>query len=148
MKIKPLADRVLIKIDEGELKTASGLIIPQTAQEKTQTGVVVAVGDLMARVGLDDRSQHLGVDACVVVACEAAPGGRPAPRRRRRAAAGRSLQQPTAIRDPVTPLADQRTLHPARYRNTLPGFITPLGSRASLIRRMAAISSGLRDLPR
>jgi chaperonin GroES len=45
MKIKPLADRVLIKIDEGELKTASGLIIPQTAQEKTQTGVVVAVGE-------------------------------------------------------------------------------------------------------
>ena len=45
MKIKPLADRVLIKIDEGETKTASGLIIPQTAQEKTQAGTVVAVGD-------------------------------------------------------------------------------------------------------
>lgn len=45
MKIKPLQDRVLIKIDEGETKTASGLIIPQTAQEKTQAGTVIAVGD-------------------------------------------------------------------------------------------------------
>jgi len=45
MKIKPLLDRVLIKIEEGESKTSSGIIIPQTAQEKTQTGTVVAIGD-------------------------------------------------------------------------------------------------------
>ncbi len=45
MKVKPLADRVLIKIEEAETKTASGLFIPQTAQEKTQQGVVIAVGD-------------------------------------------------------------------------------------------------------
>ncbi len=45
MKVKPLGDRVLIKIEEAETKTASGLYIPQTAQEKTQTGVVEAVGD-------------------------------------------------------------------------------------------------------
>lgn len=44
MKINPLGDRVLIKIQESETKTAGGIIIPQTAQEKTQTGVVVAVG--------------------------------------------------------------------------------------------------------
>ncbi len=44
MKVKPLVDRVLIKITEGESKSAGGIIIPQTAQEKTQTGVVVAVG--------------------------------------------------------------------------------------------------------
>ncbi|HRY73280.1 MAG TPA: co-chaperone GroES [Spirochaetia bacterium] len=44
MKVKPLGDRVLIKIQESETKTAGGIIIPQTAQEKTQTGVVVAVG--------------------------------------------------------------------------------------------------------
>jgi len=44
MKVKPLGDRVLIKIQESEAKTAGGIIIPQTAQEKTQTGVVVAVG--------------------------------------------------------------------------------------------------------
>lgn len=44
MKVKPLGDRVLIKIKESETKTAGGIIIPQTAQEKTQTGVVVAVG--------------------------------------------------------------------------------------------------------
>ncbi len=44
MKVKPLGDRVLIKVTEGESKTASGIIIPQTAQEKTQNGVVVAVG--------------------------------------------------------------------------------------------------------
>ncbi len=45
MKIKPLGDRVLIKMEEVEEKTASGIYIPQTAQEKTQTGVVAAVGD-------------------------------------------------------------------------------------------------------
>ena len=44
MKVKPLADRVLVKVEEGETKTTGGIIIPQTAQEKTQTGVVVAVG--------------------------------------------------------------------------------------------------------
>lgn len=45
MKIKPLGDRVLVKIEEVEEKTASGIYIPQTAQEKTQSAVVVAVGD-------------------------------------------------------------------------------------------------------
>ncbi len=45
MKIKPLGDRVLVKTEQGEEKTASGIFIPQTAQEKTQTAVVVAVGD-------------------------------------------------------------------------------------------------------
>lgn len=45
MKIKPLADRVLIKVEEAETKTASGLFIPQTAQEKTQQGLVVTIGD-------------------------------------------------------------------------------------------------------
>ena len=45
MSIKPLGDRVLLSIDQGEEKTAGGIYIPQTAQEKTQTGVVQAVGD-------------------------------------------------------------------------------------------------------
>lgn len=45
MKIKPLSDRVLIRTEEAEEKTAGGLFIPQTAQEKTQTGVIVEVGD-------------------------------------------------------------------------------------------------------
>ena len=44
MKIKPLADRVLVKNDKAETKTASGLIIPEAAQEKTKTAVVVEVG--------------------------------------------------------------------------------------------------------
>lgn len=45
MKIKPLGDRVLLKIEKEEEKTKGGLYIPETAQEKTQEGVVVAVGD-------------------------------------------------------------------------------------------------------
>jgi chaperonin GroES len=45
MKIKPLGDRVLLKVAEGEQKTSGGIYIPQTAQEKTQEGVVVAIGD-------------------------------------------------------------------------------------------------------
>ncbi len=45
MTIKPLGDRVLLKMVEAETKTASGLYIPETAQEKTQTATVVAIGD-------------------------------------------------------------------------------------------------------
>lgn len=44
MTLKPLADRVLVEPSEAETKTASGIIIPDTAQEKPQQGVVVAVG--------------------------------------------------------------------------------------------------------
>jgi chaperonin GroES len=45
MKVNPIGDRVLVKLEEVEEKTASGIFIPQTAQEKTQTGTVEAVGD-------------------------------------------------------------------------------------------------------
>ncbi len=45
MKVKPLADRVMVKLAPKEAKTASGIIIPDSAQEKTQQGLVVAVGD-------------------------------------------------------------------------------------------------------
>ena len=45
MTIKPLGDRVLVKVEEADQKTAGGIYIPDTAQEKTQNGVVLAVGD-------------------------------------------------------------------------------------------------------
>ena len=45
LKIKPLADRVLVEPLEAETKTASGIIIPDTAKEKPQKGIVVAVGN-------------------------------------------------------------------------------------------------------
>jgi chaperonin GroES len=44
MNIKPLADRVLVEPAAAEEKTASGIIIPDTAKEKPQRGTVVAVG--------------------------------------------------------------------------------------------------------
>ena len=44
MKVRPLADRVLVKQCEAESKTASGIIIPAQAQEKTQQAVVEEVG--------------------------------------------------------------------------------------------------------
>tara|TARA_B100001250_G_C19385495_1_gene608141 strand:- start:68 stop:337 length:270 start_codon:yes stop_codon:yes gene_type:complete len=44
MKIRPLADRVLVEPAAAETKTASGIIIPDTAQEKPQKGQVIAVG--------------------------------------------------------------------------------------------------------
>tara|TARA_B100000530_G_scaffold114835_1_gene71604 strand:- start:35 stop:304 length:270 start_codon:yes stop_codon:yes gene_type:complete len=44
MKIKPLADRVLVQPSSAETKTASGIIIPDSAQEKPQKGQVIAVG--------------------------------------------------------------------------------------------------------
>jgi len=44
VNIKPLADRVLVEPAAAEEKTASGIIIPDTAKEKPQRGNVVAVG--------------------------------------------------------------------------------------------------------
>ncbi len=44
VKIKPLADRVVVEPMEAEQKTTGGIIIPDTAKEKPQKGVVVAVG--------------------------------------------------------------------------------------------------------
>ena len=45
MNIKPLADRVIVEPAAAETKTASGIIIPDTAQEKPQRGTVVAAGN-------------------------------------------------------------------------------------------------------
>ena len=44
MKLKPLSDRIVVKAHEAEEKTASGIILPDTAKEKPQMGEVLAVG--------------------------------------------------------------------------------------------------------
>ncbi|MBO5731184.1 MAG: co-chaperone GroES [Treponema sp.] len=54
MKVIPLADRVLVKTEKTESKTASGIIIPDTAQEKTQIAVVIAVGDDKEKIKVKD----------------------------------------------------------------------------------------------
>ncbi|MGB0869971.1 MAG: co-chaperone GroES [Flavobacteriales bacterium] len=57
--LKPLADRVLIEPLAAETKTASGLFIPDTATEKPQEGIVVAVGngtkDIEMTVSVGDK---------------------------------------------------------------------------------------------
>jgi chaperonin GroES len=56
MKIKPLGDRIVVKMVEMETKTSGGILIPQTAQEKTQEGVVLAIGDDEAiKVKVNDK---------------------------------------------------------------------------------------------
>jgi len=42
--LKPLADRVLVEVDEEESKTKGGILLPDTAQKKSQKGTVIAVG--------------------------------------------------------------------------------------------------------
>ncbi len=44
LNIKPLGDRIVVEAAPAETKTASGLYIPETAQEKPQHGTIVAVG--------------------------------------------------------------------------------------------------------
>jgi chaperonin GroES len=44
LNIKPIGDRVVVEAAPAETKTASGIYIPETAQEKPQHGIVVAVG--------------------------------------------------------------------------------------------------------
>ena len=54
--IQPLGQRVLVKPLEQETRTASGIILPETAKEKPQTGLVVAVGDDEdIKLKVDDR---------------------------------------------------------------------------------------------
>ena len=44
MNVKPLSDRIVVKPAPAEEKTASGIILPDTAQEKPQIGTIMAVG--------------------------------------------------------------------------------------------------------
>ncbi len=43
-KIVPIGDRIVVKIEENEERTKSGIVLPDTAKEKPQKGKVVAVG--------------------------------------------------------------------------------------------------------
>ena len=56
MKIKPLADRVLIEPNPAEEKTAGGLFIPDTAKEKPLAGKVIAVGPGTADVKMEVKT--------------------------------------------------------------------------------------------
>ena len=74
-KVRPINDRVLIKRDKVEEKSPGGIYIPTQAQEKTQTGVVLAVGPgridergkrIEPQVKTDDKvlfSKYAGQDA-------------------------------------------------------------------------------------
>jgi chaperonin GroES len=61
MKIRPLADRVLVKRVAEEEKTKGGIIIPDTAKEKPQEGKVIAVGK--GKIGEDGKTTPLDVKA-------------------------------------------------------------------------------------
>ena len=45
MKLKPLGDRLIVQASDEEATTASGIVLPDTAQEKPQRGKVLAAGD-------------------------------------------------------------------------------------------------------
>ncbi|MBM7000447.1 co-chaperone GroES [bacterium] len=61
MNLRPLGDRVLVKPDEAEEKTASGLYISKGAQEKPQRGTVIAVG----AGKMDDDGERIPMDVKV-----------------------------------------------------------------------------------
>lgn len=58
VKLKPLADRVVVEAIEREETTASGIVIPETAKEKPQEGEVVAVGPGR----LDEKGKRLPME--------------------------------------------------------------------------------------
>ena len=58
MAFRPLHDRILVRRIEAEAKTAGGIIIPDTAQEKPQEGEVIAVGP----GGRDDSGKLIELD--------------------------------------------------------------------------------------
>ena len=43
--VRPLHDKILVKRDEAETKTASGIFLPETSKDKPKTGIIEAVGD-------------------------------------------------------------------------------------------------------
>lgn len=61
VKIKPLGTRVLVEVQEAEEKTASGIIIPDSAKEKPQKGKIVAAGK-----GTKDEEMELKVGDIVL----------------------------------------------------------------------------------
>ena len=61
MKLKPLADRVIVKQSEAEEKTASGIVLPDTAKEKPTKGKVVAVG----AGKVDDKGRRIALNVKV-----------------------------------------------------------------------------------
>ena len=58
MNLKPLEDRVIVKTVESEDVTASGIVLPDSAQEKPQRGKVIAVGEGR----LDDSGKRVPMD--------------------------------------------------------------------------------------
>ena len=65
MKLKPLGDRLIVRAIEEEEKTASGIVLPDTAKEKPQKGKVLAVGD--GKFGDDNERVPLDVSEGDVV---------------------------------------------------------------------------------
>ncbi|MDA0188957.1 MAG: co-chaperone GroES [Proteobacteria bacterium] len=61
MKIRPLHDRVIVKRLEEERKTASGIVIPDTAAEKPDQGEILAVGPGKR----DENGKHVALDVKV-----------------------------------------------------------------------------------
>jgi chaperonin GroES len=59
MNLKPLDDRIVVEPSEAEERTASGLVIPDTAKEKPQQGTVLAVGP--GRWS-DDEGKHFPIN--------------------------------------------------------------------------------------
>jgi len=62
MNLKPLDDRIVVRPNEAEERTASGLVIPDTAKEKPQQGTVLAIGP--GRWS-DDEGKHFALDVKV-----------------------------------------------------------------------------------
>ncbi len=59
MKLQPLGDRVVVEREEAQAKTAGGIVLPDTAKDRPQQGVVLAVGE--GRITKDGKRRPLQV---------------------------------------------------------------------------------------
>lgn len=55
-KVQPLGDKILIKRDEAESRTESGIVLPESAKDRPKTGTVEAVGDGALNTETGDRT--------------------------------------------------------------------------------------------
>ena len=58
MKLRPLSDRVIVKQSDAETKTASGIVLPDSAKEKPTKGKIVSVGPGK----VDDKGKHMALN--------------------------------------------------------------------------------------
>jgi co-chaperonin GroES (HSP10) len=68
--VKPVGDRVLVKVDQEEAKSTGGVLLPTVAQTKQTAGSIVAAGDVnLVKVSVQSFCKNVCIYICMLLAC-------------------------------------------------------------------------------